>query len=189
MVWLKDGDVNSRVFHRASAARRIQNGFSGLEVGGEWVEDPSRIEEEIYNHFQLHFQQRHSPKLRLREDFFAEGLGEAEREQLVRPFTEEEVKAAVWDCDSSKSPGPDGFNFAFLKDCWGIVKKDVLRVVMKFHQFGRIARGCTLILSSLSRKRRALRRLTNSGRFPSSDVCIRSLPSFFRAALDRSWER
>jgi hypothetical protein len=38
---------------------------------------------------------------------------------LTRPFLEAEVKAAVWDCDSFKSPGPDGVNFGFFKDFWG----------------------------------------------------------------------
>ncbi|MCI51764.1 cysteine-rich receptor-like protein kinase [Trifolium medium] len=36
--------------------------------------------------------------------------------RLVRPFFTDEVKAAVWDCDSYKNPGPDGLNFGFLKE-------------------------------------------------------------------------
>jgi hypothetical protein len=34
---------------------------------------------------------------------------------LTRAFAEAEVKAAVWDCDSFKSPSPDGIYFGFLK--------------------------------------------------------------------------
>ncbi|GKV31918.1 hypothetical protein SLEP1_g40572 [Rubroshorea leprosula] len=34
-----------------------------------------------------------------------------DNEFLMTPFFEEEIKHAVWDCDSTKSPGPDGFNF------------------------------------------------------------------------------
>jgi hypothetical protein len=37
---------------------------------------------------------------------------------LVKPFTVEEVRGVVEDSDGNKSPGPDGFNFAFLK-CLG----------------------------------------------------------------------
>jgi len=33
---------------------------------------------------------------------------------LVGAISEAEVKEAVWNCDNSKSPGPDGFNFGFL---------------------------------------------------------------------------
>jgi hypothetical protein len=33
----------------------------------------------------------------------------------VKPFSVEEVRGVVDDADGNKSPGPDGFNFAFLK--------------------------------------------------------------------------
>ena len=36
---------------------------------------------------------------------------------LVRPFEEEEVKKAVFDCDCNKSSGPDGFTLAFFQKC------------------------------------------------------------------------
>ena len=36
---------------------------------------------------------------------------------LKSNFTEEKVKEAVWQCDGSKNPGPDGFNFKFIKNC------------------------------------------------------------------------
>ncbi|MCI74556.1 cysteine-rich receptor-like protein kinase, partial [Trifolium medium] len=38
----------------------------------------------------------------------------------------EEVKAAVWDCDSFKSPGPDDINFSFLKGFWFEMKDDIM---------------------------------------------------------------
>jgi len=34
---------------------------------------------------------------------------------LIGNFFEEEIRAAVWSCDSSKSPHPDGFYFGFIK--------------------------------------------------------------------------
>jgi len=30
-------------------------------------------------------------------------------------ISEGEIKAAVWQCDGTKSPGPDVFNFGFIK--------------------------------------------------------------------------
>ncbi|GKU94128.1 hypothetical protein SLEP1_g7656 [Rubroshorea leprosula] len=33
---------------------------------------------------------------------------------------EAEIKEAIRDCDSSKAPGPDGFNFKFVKDQWEV---------------------------------------------------------------------
>lgn len=44
--------------------------------------------------------------------------------QLIAHFAEEEIKK-VRGCDGDKSPGPDGFNLAFIKDCWEVLKGDI----------------------------------------------------------------
>ena len=51
-------------------------------------------------------------------------------EDLARPFTAEEIAAAVHDTPSDRAPGPDGFTTAFLKSSWEIICDD-LRVA--FH--------------------------------------------------------
>lgn len=53
----------------------------------------------------------------------------------------EEIKEAVWSCDSSKSPGPDGFTFGFIKDFWEVMKEEVVAFVQEFHRNGRLVRG------------------------------------------------
>ncbi|XP_068466030.1 uncharacterized protein [Phaseolus vulgaris] len=45
-----------------------------------------------------------------------------DKEGLVAGFTEKEVKDAVWQCEGSKSPGPYGFNFNFIRKSWDFVK-------------------------------------------------------------------
>ncbi|GKD04054.1 putative RNA-directed DNA polymerase, eukaryota, reverse transcriptase zinc-binding domain protein [Tanacetum coccineum] len=44
----------------------------------------------------------------------------------------EEVKSAVWDCDSNKAPGPDGFTFEFIKKYWDLIKSDIFEFVDTF---------------------------------------------------------
>ncbi|KAB5556089.1 hypothetical protein DKX38_006998 [Salix brachista] len=44
---------------------------------------------------------------------------------LESSFTLEEVKAAIWECDSSKAPGPDGIDFFFLKKAWETIGDDI----------------------------------------------------------------
>lgn len=41
---------------------------------------------------------------------------------LVMPFKEEEIREAIWNCESSKIPGLDGVNFGFLKEFWEVIK-------------------------------------------------------------------
>ncbi|GJW90006.1 RNA-directed DNA polymerase, eukaryota, reverse transcriptase zinc-binding domain protein [Tanacetum coccineum] len=51
---------------------------------------------------------------------------------LERLVTFEEIKETVWDCGSSKAPGPDGFSFAFVKKYWDIIQKDLYDFINSF---------------------------------------------------------
>jgi len=48
----------------------------------------------------------------------------------------EEVNIVVWNCDGVKSPGLDGFNINFIKECWDLIKEDMTRFVKCFHKYG-----------------------------------------------------
>lgn len=62
-------------------------------------------------------------------------------EFFIRSFSKEEIKEAIWDCDNSKSPGPDGFGMEFYKHSWDIIKDDLLRFFVEFHANGKLVRG------------------------------------------------
>ncbi|GKE06329.1 cysteine-rich receptor-like protein kinase, partial [Tanacetum coccineum] len=61
---------------------------------------------------------------------------------LESPFSLEEVKGAVWDCAGSKAPGPDGFNFNFIKSFWDVIKVDLWNCIQHFESTGSLANGC-----------------------------------------------
>ncbi|XP_068479065.1 uncharacterized protein [Phaseolus vulgaris] len=65
-----------------------------------------------------------------------EGSSRLERMEL------EEVQEAVWRCDGSKSPGPYGYNFNFIKKSWDVIKSDIVAVVAQFHDSSSIPKGC-----------------------------------------------
>ena len=44
---------------------------------------------------------------------------------IEQPFLDEEINNVVKDLPTDKSPGPDGFNDEFLKDCRDIIGADV----------------------------------------------------------------
>lgn len=60
-------------------------------------------------------------------------LSEVEVSFLEAPFIEEEIKVAVWSCDGTKSPYPDGFNFVFIKKRWYFLKDEIISYVKDFH--------------------------------------------------------
>jgi len=60
---------------------------------------------------------------------------------LTKPFLVDEIKSAVWDCDSFKSPGPDDINFGFIKSFWNEMKDDIVRFITQFHRNGKLSKG------------------------------------------------
>ncbi|GJR89309.1 RNA-directed DNA polymerase, eukaryota [Tanacetum coccineum] len=54
----------------------------------------------------------------------------------------EEIKKAIWDCGSAKSPGPDGFTFEFFKRFWSIVGGDVINAIKEFFISSTFLNGC-----------------------------------------------
>lgn len=68
---------------------------------------------------------------------------------LIERFREEEVKEAVWGCGSEKSPGPDGFNFKFIKKFWPTIKPDILRFLDEFYVNGCFPKGSNVSFIAL----------------------------------------
>jgi hypothetical protein len=52
---------------------------------------------------------------------------------LERPFSEEELRAALLTMRTDASPGPDGFSPGFFKTFWPLVKGDMKDLLDAFH--------------------------------------------------------
>jgi len=120
--------------------RRRRNSIMFFLVNGVLVEGVENVRSAVFNHFSSHFQPRRANRLSL-ESLHFRSLSYGEVALLVRPFLVEEVKAAVWDCDNYKCPGPDGINFGFIKTFWDMLKDDVMSFLVEFHKNGRLAKG------------------------------------------------
>lgn len=104
--------------HGTLAKRHRVNNISILNVGGVQVEGVGNVRAVVINHFSDHFKLDNELHPRALDLHFRH-LSYREGANLVKPFTMEEVKAAVWNCDSFKCSGPDGVNFDFIKDFLG----------------------------------------------------------------------
>jgi hypothetical protein len=70
-------------------------------------------------------------------------LGDEENMGLILPFSMEEIETVVMESDSNKSPGPDGFNFAFIKALWSLIKGEIRIMFDQFHGIGTIPMSFT----------------------------------------------
>ncbi|CAJ2672661.1 unnamed protein product [Trifolium pratense] len=95
------------------------------------------------------------------DDLHFKRLSQVEIGGLIKPFAEDEVKQAVWDCDSYKSPGPDGINFGFVKDFWADLRGDVMRFLLDFHRNGRLTKGINSTFIALIPKTDSPQRLND----------------------------
>lgn len=91
--WLKEGDTNSRFFHKCINSRRRSNEIIGLWIDNRWEEKAVIVKEKIRNHFHNIFNEEHWERPIL--DIHFNQLDYAENLFLTAPFTEEEIKAAV----------------------------------------------------------------------------------------------
>jgi hypothetical protein len=130
--WLKDGDGNTKFFHGCIKARASSNKILALRVDDGWVETPSLIKAAVSSFFEKHV----ASTLRPRPTLDGAGfhlISEVDNASLISPFTLEEIEEVVKHSDGNKSPGPDGFNFAFMKKFWGLLKGEIRVMFDQFH--------------------------------------------------------
>jgi len=119
--WLRLEDSNSKFFHSIIRWRRVRNEVKGVEVKGSWMKEPQEVREEAKRLFEHRFSAIKDFGVRLGAVEFKFIMRE-DNEILLAEIIEEEIKEVVWQCDGSKSPGPDGFNLNFIKNSWEYLK-------------------------------------------------------------------
>ena len=101
--WIKEGDANSKFFHSMMSNRQCRNSLHMIQVDGALVEGVQNIRTAVLNHFASHYSVSDIVRPGVHGLNFHK-LTYAQEGTLVQPFTLDEVKHAVWDCDSFKSP-------------------------------------------------------------------------------------
>eukprot|EP00253_Pinus_taeda_P012543 PITA_12543 len=133
VLWLKEGEHNTKLFHISTIANRTHNRISSIkDENGQIHQAHEEIEAVLVKHFRdiakENFSGRepfiknlikHIPKLVSREDNC----------NLKKPVTEKEISEVLKKMKNGKAPGLDGFNVDFFKACWNIVKRDIVEIV------------------------------------------------------------
>lgn len=55
-----------------------------------------------------------------------------QQQEMIRSISANDIKQAMLSVDSSKAPGPDGYNASFFKKNWDIVGADIIAAVSSF---------------------------------------------------------
>jgi hypothetical protein len=140
LTWLKEGGVNSKFFHGVMSSRRRVNAITNIVVNNVVVEGVSAIREAVFNHFENHFHSVNVVRYSIAILQF-NSIRETNAYYLERSFAEDEVKRAVWECDSLKSHVLVEVNFGFIKEFWMDVKSDFMRFLLEFYSNSRLVKG------------------------------------------------
>jgi len=111
-----------------------------VEVNGQCCEEKEVVKTKVKEFFEARFVGESELVIRLDNVRFT-SLSNKDNVSLIGVVSEEEIKNIVWSCDSSKSSGPEGFNFGFIKYCWGCLKEDFVLVVNDFMVKGKWPSG------------------------------------------------
>lgn len=137
--WLQEGDRNSAYFHRVLKTRKNKSRVEsickedGTKVNGECVAD------QFLNHFkQFLGEDQIAQSFNQLGDIVQLKLSDDDEEYMVREIADEEIKVAMFDIDSSKAAGPDGFTFCFFEKAWNTIGKGICLIVKEFFSNGKI---------------------------------------------------
>ena len=121
VLCVREGDRNTKFFHRIANSHRRVNSIDRLMVDGELFSDPVAIADCISQFYrQLYFEDV-AHRLVL-DDVDFSSISVEDASWLDRPFEEEEVFGVINEFNGDKAFGPDGFSMVFFQSCWGVLK-------------------------------------------------------------------
>ncbi|KAF3666149.1 3-hydroxyisobutyryl-CoA hydrolase-like protein 2, mitochondrial [Capsicum annuum] len=89
----------------------------------------------------------------LNEEEIASRVEEEDNTFLMAAFEEQEILESIKACAEDKAPGPDGYSMAFFKQCWEVIKKDLIAAIRNFHEKGFFERSLNATFVALIPKK------------------------------------
>jgi hypothetical protein len=129
---LKEGDGNTRYFHLKASGRKKKNYIFVLQNNGEEILGETEMIKHVTDFYKVLFGPSNICSLNLNGIECAQ-LTEEDRQELVKPFDLEEIKAVVFELKHNKVAGPDGFPAEFYQTFWETIKDDLKELLDKFH--------------------------------------------------------
>jgi hypothetical protein len=134
--WVKLGDANTRFFH-TKATINCGHNFITMLVNDSLAEisDHDGKADILWKAFKERMGMNDNPTMQFDlQDLFGRNVNADTSTQLEVPFTDKEIDDIIKDLPNEKSPGPDGFNNEFFKNCWSIIGPGVKDMIRAFYE-------------------------------------------------------
>ncbi|KAL2943955.1 hypothetical protein RDABS01_032302 [Bienertia sinuspersici] len=179
--WIQEGDENTRLFHRSLKAQRLKNNIYAIQdLHGSNCSTPGQIANAFSQFYkQLIGSSEMNDRVHVEQHIVNEGpiLRPEQQEDIMRAFTVQDVKEAIFSMDGDKAPGPNGFGASFFKENWNIVGPLISEAVLEFFKNGRILKEINNTFISLIPKCKALGTFLNLGQSHAVMLSIKALLS------------
>ena len=140
--WLQSGDKNTKFFHGTATQRKRKNFIKGLKDDeGVWHEEENQVSGLLIEYYSQLFSTSHPHDFDRILDGVDTIVTEEMRVELARPYTSEEVDAAIKEMAPLKAPGPDGMPPLFYQTYWSDVGVDVHQAVLSSLNSGSILKS------------------------------------------------
>ena len=140
--WLKEGERNTKFFHRTIIQRQHSNKITHLiSDDGETIHSHGDVETTLIDYFQNLLTEplldRHEAinKVTWHVPSF---VTQEKNAALLQPFTIEEVNQALQDTTKCKAPGPDSFTNNFFHHCWSMIRTEVWEILKDSRATGQV---------------------------------------------------
>ena len=113
VLWLWEGDNNTKFFHKMANSHKQRNYIKCIEVEGTRFDEELDIRDQIVHFYTSLYQENEDWHPDVDGLSFAT-IGAEANSRLERRFDKEEVVQVLKDLKGDKAPGPDGFTMAFF---------------------------------------------------------------------------
>jgi hypothetical protein len=140
--WLREGDRNTKFFHRKATWRKKKNTISKLKKDdGTYTDNVKEMGELTTKFFEDLYTADCDVEPEIIQNILEPQINQQMNEDLCKEFSEEEISNALFQIGPLKAPGADGFPARFFQRNWATLKEDVIRAVKEFFATGNMPDG------------------------------------------------
>ena len=136
--FLKECDSGTSFFHSLMSRRHRHNFIPSIQrMDGSLTSSSAEVGAVFVDFFSNLLS---TPKViaPIEVDVIQQGpcIDSASKACLLAPFSDLDIKNALFDIDDGKAPGPDGFSSCFFKKSWPVIHQDFCSAVQDFFRSG-----------------------------------------------------
>ena len=141
VTWLRSDDRNTAYFHAVTKGKRCQNNISSIQdANGVVQQGQANIGNVAQDYFDNLFTSSTTDIGMYDRVFmgFQSKVSDEVNANITRGVTYEEIREAMFDIGSHRTPGPDGFTAVFYHQYWNDLKSEIVEEVQPVFATGEL---------------------------------------------------